>query len=264
MSFDFGTYNDLKNAINASPIMEYTLIGGQSVACIWIIIKFIHEFMKDTFEGQAKMSNIINSASLIFFVIVAPYVMDILDNTFASVEEAIQGFDGQKLPQSIKDSFMYDMFGEGEAFDTGEGFLPDMRLLLISLLKALVGLIGFLLWAVDKAIFAIFYIERLVVLELYRFIFPIFIAFVGFDGLRNRYYKWVVSFIGVLILPIPYIAIHNAVDLMSNMIINNNKTGGVHGTFLDMLITIVVLITSIGIKYKLLSQIGNKVSNILN
>lgn len=268
MDFTFATYNQIREAVNSANIMQYTLIGGQAVACTWVIVKFIYAFVKDTYEGQNKMTNMINTLGLVFFIAFAPSVIDILDNTFASIEGLIQEFKGSKLNNSVKSILTQAITSTTEGVqDKGViGWvmtLTDNSLsdLMTGLLNLFLGLLGYLLWAVDSAIFAIFYTERLIVMELYRFIFPLFVAFVGFDGLRNQYYKWVMSFIGILILPIPYIAVHTTVDLISDLVINQNKS---EFEAINVLITIVVLIASIGMKYKILSQVGKKVSQILS
>src|SRR5690606_22996112 len=119
----------------------------------------------------------------------------------------------------------------------------DINSFLLQLGTLLLGIVGFLIWALDKAVFAIFVIERLIILELYRFVFPLMIAFVGIEGLRDRYFKWVVSFIGILILPIPYIAVHTTIDLISAKTIELNQTDE---PLIGVLFTIVILIASLG------------------
>lgn len=264
LNFDFGTYNDIKNAINSANIMRYTITGGQAVAVTFILVKLVHSFMKDTFTGENKINNILESLSLVFLVIVAPYVMDILDNTFASVENLVNDFDGGKLPQHIKDVFTQLVVDEDSSFFGGLVITMatmDINTFFLQLGTLLLGITGFLIWALDKAVFAIFVIERLIILELYRFIFPLMIAFVGIDGLRDRYYKWVVSFIGILLLPIPYIAVHTTIDIITKKTIELNRTDE---PLIGVLFTIVILIASLGMKYKLLSTISQKVANILS
>lgn len=267
LDFDFGTYNDIKNAINSAGIMKYTLIGGQTVAATWVLVKFIHGFIKDTYQGQNKYDNFLENLSLLAFVLLCPYAMDILDNTFSVVETYIKDFKGSKLPTAVKDTLIDTISGNiNEAESSGiMGFfmsLTEIGLsdLLLGFMNILLGIVAFILWAIDSAIFAIFYTERLIILEFYRFIFPMFVAFVGFDGLRNDYLKWVKGFIGILILPIPYIAVHHGVDAISDMIVNKNQSPY---QAVNILVTIVVLLASMGMKYKILSQIGRTVKNLL-
>jgi len=264
LSFDFGTYNDIKNAINSGNIMRYTIIGGQSVAVCFILIKLIHSFIKDTWTGDNKMNHILENLSLVFLVIVAPYVMDIIDNTFASVEDLVGEFKGGKMPQQLKDVFVALVIDEKSSF-FGDMLVNlvsiDLNTFLLQLATLLLGLLGFLVWALDSAVYAIFIIERLIIIEMYRFLFPLMIAFVGIDGLRDRYYKWVISFIGILLLPIPYIAVHTTIDIISTHTLELNKTDE---PLIGVLFTIVILIASLGMKYKLLSTISHKMANILS
>lgn len=267
LEFDFGTYNDVKNAVNNANIMRYTLMGGQAVACIWIIVKFINAFIKDTIEGQNRITNLVESGALLFFVVLAPHVMDIIDDTFSVVEDYIQEFNGQKLPESLKGllTTLFSSDTESESSGYIDWFISVLEMsfsdVMLGLFNLFLGIVGFIFWAIDNAVFAIFYMERLIVVELYRFLFPLFVAFVGFDGLRDRYYKWVVSYIGVLLLPIPYIAVHNAIDAISYMLLEKNNS---EIESLNVLVTIIVLISSIGMKFKILSSIGRKMSKILS
>lgn len=258
LTFDFGTYNGVKNAINSANIMQITMIGGQAVAGVFVIIKLLHNFTKDTFGGERKINNILETFGLIFLITIVPYTMDIIDNTFASVENQLSDFKGSGLPTTIKENFK-DMF-----LESTDSILTIFSLgftdFLFGTCQLALCLVGFLIWAIDSAIFAIFVIERLILVELYRFLFPLMIAFVGIDGLRNTYFKWVTSFIGIMLLPIPYIAVHTAIETVNNYTINLNKSDN---EIINLLFTIVILIASAGMKYKLLSSISSKVSNIL-
>lgn len=259
LDFDFASFNEIKNAVNNSGAIKYTLIGGQGIAITFVIIKLIHNFTKDTFGGQKQITNIIETFGVIFLISIAPYTMDIIDNAFAWVDKEAFSFDGSgKFPTALKDN-LKDLFEEKE--ESGLLGLLDTTLpqFIFDLFRILIGLIGFLIWAIDSAIYSIFIIERMILLEIYRFVFPLMLAFAGIDGLRDKYYKWVTGFIGILLLPIPYIAVHNTIDIITKLTIDKNNSDN---ALMNGLILIVVLITSAGMKYKLLSSVTKKMTEI--
>lgn len=258
LGFRFATYAQIKDIVESSDFTQYTIIGVQIFASSFIILKLIHAFIKDV-SGQNKMSNVIETFGLIVFISLAPYAITLIEDCFSFVDNAIASHNTNSIPSAIKMALIESTMEKETGFISGLNPMNGINAIIMGLL----GVVAFLIYAFDSAIFAIFMLERLVLIEFFRFVFPLFIAFIGIDGLRNKYWNWVTSFIGLMILPIPYIAIYHIIEAIQTLLFDMNKSSGSAGSLLfNLLITIMILITTVGIKIKLLTGVTEKVTKL--
>lgn len=255
LGFRFADYNDIKNIVNNSDFASYTIIGIQVFASTYIILKLIYAFIKDVYGGN-KMTNVLECFGLIVFISIAPYAISAMENGFSFLDDKIASFQTYAIPPAIKQALMESQTMQDSTF----GVLTDLgSIILIGILT----IVGFLVYAVDSAIYAMFIMERLIMIEFYRFVFPLFIAFISIDGLRNKYWHWITGFLGLLILPIPYMAIYHIILALQNLLFDLNRSNPSDPALLmDLLVCIVVMLTTLGLKYKLLSTVTNKVAKL--
>lgn len=256
LGFRFADYNEVKNIVQQSDLASYSFIGIQVFASTFIIIKLIYAFVKDVYGGN-KLNNVLECFGLIVFISLAPYALSGIEDAFSFLDDKISSFHSYSLPPAIKDALIASQLIEDSTWAT----LTSIGSVL---LMALLTFLGFIIYAVDSAIYAMFILERLIMIEFYRFVFPLFIAFIGIDGLRQKYWHWVTGFIGLMILPIPYLAIYHIMLSLQNLLFSLNRSKPSDPSLLfDLLVCIIVLLTTMGIKYKLLSSVTSKVTKLL-
>lgn len=256
LGFRFATYNDIKNIVNSSDLVNYTFIGIQVFACTFIILRLINDFVKDVYGGN-KMNNVLQSLGLIVFISIAPYALDGIENSFAFLDDKISNFQIHAIPPAIKDTLIEIEMMQDDSWY--QSMVNVGSLIVLSLLV----IVGFLAYAIDSAVYAIFILERLIMIEFYRFVFPLFIAFISIDDLRNKYWTWVTGFLGLMLLPIPYMAIYHITLALQNKLFEINRSNPNEPSLLfDLLMTLIILIMTLGLKYKLLTSVTQKVTKL--
>lgn len=255
LGFRFANYNDIKNIVNNSDFASYTIIGIQIFASTFLILKLIYAFVKDVYGGN-KMSNVLECFGLIVFISIAPSALSGIEDAFSFLDDKIASFQIYAIPPAIKLALASSQTMQSSTMS----MITELGSVIV---VSLLTIVGFLVYAVDSAIYAMFIMERLILIEFYRFVFPLFIAFISIDGLRTKYWNWITGFLGLMILPIPYLAIYHITLALQNLLFDLNRSNPEEPSLLfDLLICIVVMLTTLGIKYKLLSTVTNKVSKL--
>lgn len=254
--FRFATYHEIQTLVQNSDFSKYSFIGIQVLASTFIILKLIYAWIKDV-SGGNKMNNVLECIGLIVFISLAPYALSGIENAFSFLDDELASFQSYSMPESFRKAF-YEVESQQE-----DGWITAIQNVASLLVIGLLGLVGFIVYAIDSSIYAIFILERLIMIEFYRFVFPLFIAYIGIDGLRSKYWHWVTGFLGLMILPIPYMAIYHITLKLQELLFSINRSSGDNPVLLDdLLMALIVMLSVLGLKYKLLTTVTQKVSKL--
>ena len=102
--------------------------------------------------------------------------------------------------------------------------------------------------------------QRVFILQLLKFLFPLAIALSTYSGTQKLFHSWILRYIGIFILGIAYIGIINGTSLLQRALLNqfgaDNSFGDGMSFSAGILITMIVTFT---IKVKLFSSITSYV-----
>ncbi|MCY1659312.1 hypothetical protein [Chryseobacterium sp. SL1] len=203
---DYTWILDLTEMVNKTTIFTATIVGAKSLAITFILLQVLGFLLQGADSGAEppKIGNILNLAGFAFLIVSSDWIVGAIEGIFAGVDLNV------KLPElppsdGIKKYMLALENGvdEMDVFDKMSFYISNLPLYLT------IGLMEFLyqiLTVLDIAIVGMYLIQRLFLIQLFKFLFPFAIAFSTFKG-SDMLFRWIKIYFGLFVLAIAYTGI---------------------------------------------------------
>ncbi len=223
---DFAFINELTKQLSSSNIFLYSFSGAKILAFALLMFRILEAFSKDFDSKDPKVGSIMSLFGYGLIVMSSDWIMLSIENVFASVDTTMNATSSD-LFQNLNDQVSTKMdnifIGCEDVFDYMGAFFANV-IIIVTLL--ITWLIGGLCKLADMSITASYLIQRIFILKLLQFLFPLAIAFSTYSGTSKLFSGWILRYCGIFILGIGYIGIINITELLQATIIAQFDTGG--------------------------------------
>lgn len=242
---DFEFINELTKLLSANNIFKYSFAGAKVLAFALLIFRVLEAFSKDFDSKDPKIGNIMALFGYGLIVMSSDWIMTSIEQVFAGVD-ATMSSTSSDLFGNLNDQVaqkMDDIFaGSEDVFDYMGAFFANIFIIVTLIFT---WLLGGLCKLADLSITASYLVQRIFILKLLQFLFPMAVALSTYQGTAKLFSSWILRYIGVFILGIGYIGIINLTELLQSTIMAQFNTGG--GNYGAMGNTIDGSIFSVGI-----------------
>lgn len=270
---DFAFINDLITKLESTNIFTFTFVGGKVVALLFLLLRLMDVITKDNMDGNIKIGNSFATLGFGFIIMSSDWVIKGIEKAFSQVDKQIATTDSDlyvKLAEELTkkyDKIFIDAVVESGTFHQmailEAFFLNSESIFLIACASVIAGLCKI----ADLSITAGYLLQRVFIVKLLQFLFPLAIAFSTSTQLGKFFYSWIMRYIGVFILGIAYIGIIKFTGIVSTSLVNQfdiSPTKGVNSTSLQiysfgLLVTIIVTFT---IKVKLFQSVTTYINSM--
>lgn len=213
---DFNFVNDLVNQLTSTNIFTYTFVGGKVLACAFMLFKLINIFLKSHDNSEIKLGEIFSLFGYALLIMSSDWIIGSIENVFAGVDVTL-GNTSSDVYKDLADQVNENiglMFSECE--DTLDFIIVFSRFFVQLFVMGLILIMGSLFKLADMSITASFLVQRVFIIQLLKFLFPLVIAFSTLDQTQNLLFSWVKRYIGMFVLAIAYIGIINFMKLVQS------------------------------------------------
>lgn len=268
---DFSFINELINQLDNSKIFSWGFTGTKIIALVFLLLKLLDQFTKDNMDGSVKLGNSLSVLGFGFVIMSSDWVMKAIETAFADVDKtmAITGSDiyatlFTAITTKYEAAITPTKFGMMESLAIIEAhFLNGPYLITL----AVASIVGALCKIADLSITAGYLLQRVFILKLLQFLFPLAIAFSTSNQLGKFFYSWIMRYIGVFILGIAYIGIIKFTALVSVSLLNefdSKQATGMTSLTLYSLGALVTVIVTFTIKVKLFQVVTNYINSMFS
>lgn len=270
---DFTFINELMKSLEANNIFRYTFTGSKILAFGLLAFRILETFIRDFDSKEPKIGNVMTIMGYGLIIMSSDWIIGNIEDIFATVDTTMGNTESDlynQLNEKINQEFTL-MFEMNE--DWWE-IIGDFIIMIESVAVYLVAMIlGGLFKIADLSLTASYLVQRIFILKLLQFLFPLTIALSTYRGTEKLFHTWILRYIGVFILGIAYIGIINIMPIIQNSLMNQwstysswNVNGGEAVTehyndlfAIGILVTVIVVFT---IKVKLFSVVTNYVMSM--
>lgn len=263
---DFSFINELIKELNNTDIFRYSFTGVKILAFALLSFRLIESFFKTTIDGDNRMGNVFSIAGYAVIIMSSDWIIDSIEDIFSGLD-IVMGSTKSDLFFELSDIVQERMdllfLGADNWWDKVSVFISSI-ITIIGLLLALI--LGALFKLADLSITAGYLVQRVFIIQLLKFLFPLAIALSTFSGTQKFFYSWILRYIGVFILGIAYIGIINLSSLIQNILMRqfdvhygdtmSGETLSISLFSSGLIITVVVVFV---IKIKLLNSVTSYV-----
>ena len=208
LGYDF--INQVADSINTNPIFTTVITGAKAMALSLLLLKILNTYITtlEEHDGVPKIGRILQLVGFGFFIVGSDWIINIIEQVFSGFSFA--------LPDSVKGEFpkgAEEYLKKVQTPPENSDILPDIKFYLALIPNSLLGIIivilEILLYILDVGVTAIYFLQRLFLLQLFKFLFPFAIALSTTKGFEDMLPRWVKIYIGLFVLGIAYLAIYN-------------------------------------------------------
>lgn len=204
---DYSWVASVQNAINNSSIFSYSITGAKSLAMAFLLFKIMGHFLS-TAENEEKppIGGLINIIGFGLIIVGSDFIITSIETLFSGIEVDVSLMNqNNTMSPSQRQLEMINEVAENMSALEKMAFylsiLPSYIGLFISVLVSMT------LHLIDVAITSMYLLQRIFLIQLFKFIFPFAIAFSTLDKMSDMLWRWIKIYIGLFILGIAYIAI---------------------------------------------------------
>lgn len=254
---DFSFINELIRMLEGNNIYQFSFTGAKILALGLLALKVLDMFVKENLDNQElKIGNLASILGYGLVIMSSDWIITTIENAFAGVDVAMQNTSSDLFSE------MGEMVEEkrAELFKGAKAWYEYLGVFLRNLGSLLVLGVTFLLGALckiaDLSITASYLVQRIFILQLLKFLFPLAVALSTYSGTQKLFHTWILRYIGIFILGIAYIGIIRISSMVQGALVRqfdvNTGVSEVDGGFFagGLLIAMIVTFT---IKIKLFS-----------
>lgn len=219
---DYSWVSSVQNAINNNAIFAYTITGAKSLAMAFLLFKIMGHFLQ-TGENDEKppIGGLINIIGFGLIIVGSDFIVNSIEQLFSGIEVDVAQMNNNNTmsPASRQLELINEVaenMGSMEKIAFYFSVMPNYLGAIILFLAAS------FLHLVDVAITSMYLLQRVFLIQLFKFIFPFAIAFSTLDKMSDMLYRWIKIYIGLFVLGIAYIAIIKfsviIYDTLANMV----------------------------------------------
>lgn len=259
MNFEF--INDLMKILQKSNIFQYAFTGSKVLAFALLLFKVLESFTKDFEDKTPKIGNLMNIFGYGLIIMSSDWIIKTIEEIFVSVDKTMTTKESDLYLELINlvTTDLFLMFQEcNDWWDYINVAFTSLESI-IALVLALI--LGGLFKLADLSLTVSYLLQRIFIIELLKFLFPLAIALSTYTGTAKLFHTWLLRYIGMFILGIAYIGILNIMPLIQERLLEQFNTteivfyqvkGGLYS--MGILITVIVVFT---IKIKLFAVVTN-------
>lgn len=246
---DFEFIQTFIKSLETTNIYKFTFVGVKVLAMGLLSIKMLEAFARGSIDGmEIKLGEIYTIAGYGLIIMSSDWIITEIENVFASVNTEMN-----KTSSDLYSELNGMILESSQNMFANANSVKDKLVVLIENRFVIIGMVfGWIISAVfkiaDLSITAGYLIQRVFILQLLKFLFPLTIALSTFSGTQKLFYSWILRYIGVFILGIAYIGIIEGSHLLQTAlysefksdrdILNGVEIGG------GIIITIIVVFTA--------------------
>lgn len=223
---DFEFINELTKQLSASNIFKYSFAGAKILAFALLIFRVLEAFSKDFDSKDPKIGNIMSLFGYGLIIMSSDWIMTSIEQVFAGVDATMNSTSSDlfsvlndKVGEKMENIFV----GAEDVWDYMGAFFSNI-IIIVTLLFT--WIIGGLCKLADLSITASYLVQRIFILKLLQFLFPLAVGLATYSGTAKLFSSWILRYIGVFILGIGYIGIINITELLQSTIVAQFDTGG--------------------------------------
>lgn len=264
---DFTFINNLVTSLENNNIFQYTIIGAKLVGIFFLLLRFLEIYLKNFETEEPKIGVFLSLAGGTMLLLSGDWIIDGIETAFASVDTSMSYTSSdfyKNLFTNIEAEENRIFGGAKKWWDYIGLFFANSLSIVANLICLLIGVFAKL---ADLSLTASYLIQRIFIIKLLKFVFPLVIGFGVYPKFENLLYSWVKRYIGMFILGIAYIGIIKFMDLVGASLTSSFANTGVGKE--DQLMnlhfgTIITIVICITIKIKLLNGVTSYVMNFFS
>jgi hypothetical protein len=267
---DFTFINALMQQLEGTNIFKYTFAGTKILAFALLTFRILEAFSKDFDSKDPKVGNILSLLGYGLIIMSSDWIMTSIEHVFAGVDTTMNSTSSdlfETLNAQVKKK-IDNMFKRAEDVWDYMGIFFSNIVMFVTLLFT--WILGGLCKLADLSITASYLVQRIFILKLLQFLFPLAVALSTYNGTAKLFSSWILRYIGVFILGIGYIGIISITEIMQSTIVSQFDTGGgnygiigntVDGTIFSAGILVAMIVT-FTIKIKLFGMVTSYISGM--
>lgn len=204
---DYSWVSSVQSAINNSSIFSYTITGAKSLAMAFLLFKIMGHFLQ-TAENEEKppIGGLINIIGFGLIIVGSDFIVNTIENLFSGIEVDVTSMNSNNTmsPAARQLELIHEVaenMGAMEKVAFYFGVMPNYAGAII------LYMVGSFFHLLDVAVTSMYLLQRVFLIQLFKFIFPLAIAFSTLDKMSDMLYRWIKIYIGLFVLGIAYIAI---------------------------------------------------------
>ena len=205
-SFDFSFINGIRQTIESENILKYSITGFKAFAIALLGFKYLGKYFQTMDHEEPRLGGFMEILGSGMIIISADWIIDLIENVFAQIDDTLTT---QTVPFNTE--VFTNAMMELIALQDGCSGLDCINVFIDSFVANCTIVIFYsiycILWILDNLVYGFYLIERVFLIQIMRFVFPLAIVFSQIDGTKDFFYRWIKKYVGILILPIPYMAI---------------------------------------------------------
>lgn len=266
---DYSWIGSIQNALNTSPIFSYTIIGAKSLAMAFLLFKIMGHFLS-TAENSEKppIGGLINIIGFGLIIVGSDFIVNMIETLFSGIEVDVKnlGSFNTMSPATRQLELINETAESMNAIEKTAFYMAVMPSYIGAFLLVIVSLFFHL---IDVAITSLYLLQRLFLIQLFKFIFPLALAFATLDKMSDMFWRWIKIYIGLFVLGIAYIAIIKFSVIIYNTIASktdvNLATVAITTEYSKLFMTeLGALIVAFSVKIGLMSFVTREVRNYFN
>lgn len=255
---DFSFINELSQALNSNNIFHFTFTGGKVLALGLLLFRILESYMKDFDDLKPRLGNTLSLIGYGMIIMSSDWIINGIEHVFAGVDVQMGNTSSDlytEMEELLSENFT-EMFSECTVWYDYIGVFFSS--LLIFFTNGIYMLISTVLKLADLSITAGYLLQRIFILKLLQFLFPLAVALSTYTGTAKLFHTWILRYIGIFIVGIAYIGIIHFVSLVQSSIMHQFSG---YGQALGMLCCIAVVFTT---KVKLFSVVTSYVHGMFS
>lgn len=204
---DYSWVAEIQKAINNSSIFPYAITGAKSLAMAFLLFKIMGHFLS-TAENSEKppIGGLINIIGFGLIIVGSDFIVNTIEQLFSGIEVDVTQMNQNNTmsPASRQMELINEVAESMNAFEKTAFYMSVMPSYIGAFLIMIFSLIIHL---IDVAITSMYLLQRVFLIQLFKFIFPLALAFSTLDKMSDMFWRWIKIYIGLFVLGIAYIAI---------------------------------------------------------
>lgn len=204
---DYAWINDVQRALNTSTLFSATVTGAKALAMALLMFKVLGAFITAADDYEApKIGSMLQVIGYGLIIVGSDWVVNSIESMFAGVDINVSKMNTFNDASPVKAYLTaLDELGSSES-----GL--DKLVYYFSVLKSYFVALGIyffssVLYLIDFAVTCMYLLQRLFLIQLFKFIFPFAIALSTTKGFEDMLARWIKTYIGLFVLGIAYIGI---------------------------------------------------------
>ncbi len=235
---DYAWINDLQNALNSNRIFNASVTGAKSFAMAILLFRVLKTFINSTSNDyeSPKIGNMMQVIGVGLVLVSSDWIVNLIEQLFSGVNTNVSSMSFNINP--VKD-YLQALDDAGDT-ETGLDKIAYYMAVIKAYSAAVVILIIYLILLIfDFAVTCMYLLQRLFLLQLFKFIFPFALALSTAPGYDDLLPRWAKIYMGLFILGIAYTGVLQFSQIVYSTIAPKTQsfTGGINAlTSIDSIV----------------------------